>query len=109
MSNEHLSIDIYTDKYPKPKLIDDGLPDVIVVNDTIIIPDVLNSPTHINSPHIETPEKTPENIAINDNEVIVYNNKVLCRTILCMFIFICMGVVCVIIALDALISQTGTK
>ena len=98
MSKDHLSIDIYTDKYPKPKLVDDGLPDVIVVDDTIVIPYVFNSPTHVNSQEIvreeKTPEKTPEKVNNNDDEVMVNNNRQICATILCTLSCIGIGVAC---------------
>ena len=104
MSRQHLSIDIYTDKYPKPKLVDDGLPDVIVVDDTIVIPYVFNSPTHVNSQEIvreeKTPEKTPEKIHNNDDEVMVNNNRQICATILCTLSCIGIGVACILISLE---------
>ena len=112
MSRDHLSIDIYNDNYPKPKLVDDGLPDVLVVDDTIVIPYVINSPTHVDSQEIvrqektpektqeKTPEKTHEKGNNNDDEVIVYNSKEICATILCTLSCIGIGIACVLIALE---------
>tara|TARA_B100000579_G_scaffold409551_1_gene398701 strand:- start:663 stop:1166 length:504 start_codon:yes stop_codon:yes gene_type:complete len=114
MSKDHLSIDIYKDTYPKPKLVDDGLPDVMVVDDKIVIPNLVNSPTYVNSPtHVnsttyvnsqeiarqeKTPEITPEK-ETNNNEVIVYNNKAIYATILCILSCIGIGIMCILIAL----------
>jgi hypothetical protein len=94
MKREILSIDIYKDKYPKPRLIDDGLPDVIVVDDTIIIPYYINSPTHIKSIDIVSPKNTTEKKYVNE-----YNNTAIRRSILCMIFCISIGIICIIIAL----------
>ena len=105
MNKEHLSIDIYTDEYPKPKLVDDGLPDVIVIDDTIIIPYVfntpvdVNSPTHVNSQEIVREEKTLERKSDHD-DVIVYNSKEICATFLSILICIGIGIACILIALE---------
>lgn len=94
MKKEHLSIDIYTDKYPKPKLVGGRLPEVIVVDDTITIPYVVNSPTHVNSEEIVRDRKSYY------DEVTIYNNKKICATILCTLSCIGIGVACILISLE---------
>ena len=93
MNNKnHLSIDIYNDKYPKP-ILKDNVETVLVIQKPIPNEEI-NSPKYIPQ---QTTNTSVQNTSVQNTSD---NHKGICVLILSTLVCICIGIACILIALE---------